>query len=68
MATNLRHRMSTAKENMITSFRIMNLVRQNICKSCTFQQLTKKVPSSYDGRNSWFAYADAIDDWSVRHH
>ena len=25
--------------------------------------LTTKVPPSYDGRGSWFAYEDAIDDW-----
>ena len=28
-----------------------------------FQQVTTKVPPSYDGRSSWFAYEDAIDDW-----
>ena len=28
-----------------------------------FQQVTTKVPPSYDGRGSWFAYEDAIDDW-----
>eukprot|EP00439_Symbiodinium_sp_Y106_P038858 s3756_g4.t1 len=26
-------------------------------------QVTTKVPPSYDGRSSWFAYEDAIDDW-----
>ena len=25
--------------------------------------MTTKVPPSYDGRSSWFAYEDAIDDW-----
>ena len=28
-----------------------------------FQQVATKVPPSYDGRSSWFAYEDAIDDW-----
>ena len=28
-----------------------------------FQQVTTKVPPSYDGRGSWFTYEDAIDDW-----
>ena len=28
-----------------------------------FQQVTTKVPPAYDGRSSWFAYEDAIDDW-----
>ena len=25
--------------------------------------MTTKVPPAYDGRSSWFAYEDAIDDW-----
>ena len=25
--------------------------------------MTTKAPPSYDGRSSWFAYEDAIDDW-----
>ena len=28
-----------------------------------FSQLTKKIPPSFDGKTSWFAYEDAIDDW-----
>ena len=28
-----------------------------------FQQVTTKVPPAYDGRSSWFAFEDAIDDW-----
>ncbi|CAE7374757.1 Cpr [Symbiodinium natans] len=28
-----------------------------------FQQVTTKVPPSYDGRSSWFAFEDAVDDW-----
>ena len=28
-----------------------------------FSRLLTKVPPSYDGRSSWFAYEDAIDDW-----
>ncbi|OLQ12287.1 hypothetical protein AK812_SmicGene3806 [Symbiodinium microadriaticum] len=30
--------------------------------SFTLVEVTTKVPS-YDGRSSWFTYADAIDDW-----
>jgi len=26
-------------------------------------QLTTKVPPAYNGRTSWFAYEEAIDDW-----
>ncbi len=25
--------------------------------------MTTKIPTSYDGRLSWFAYEEAIDDW-----
>ena len=28
-----------------------------------FQQVTTKIPPSFDGRSSWFAYEEAIDDW-----
>ena len=28
-----------------------------------FSQLTKKIPPSFDGETSWFAYEDALDDW-----
>ena len=28
-----------------------------------FSQLTTKIPPSFDGKTSWFAYEDAIDDW-----
>jgi len=27
------------------------------------QQVTTKIPPSYDGRTSWFTYEEAIDDW-----
>jgi len=27
------------------------------------QQVTTKVPPSFDGRQSWFAYEEAVDDW-----
>ena len=27
------------------------------------QQMTTKVAPAYDGRNSFFAFEDAIDDW-----
>ena len=36
---------------------------QELHRLSAFQQLTTKVPPSYDGRSSWFAYGDAIDDW-----
>ena len=26
-------------------------------------QVTTKIPPSYDGRTSWFAYEEAVDDW-----
>ena len=26
-------------------------------------QSTPKIPPAYDGRSSWFAYEEAIDDW-----
>lgn len=29
-----------------------------------FSQITTKIPPSYDGRHSWFAYEEAIDDWA----
>ena len=28
-----------------------------------FQQVTTEEPPAYNGRSSWFAYEDAIDDW-----
>ena len=36
---------------------------QEIQRLSAFQQVTTKGPPSYDGRSSWFAYEDAIDDW-----
>ena len=27
------------------------------------QQVTTKIPPTFDGRSSWFAYEEAIDDW-----
>ena len=27
-------------------------------------QSTPKIPPSFDGRSSWFAYEEAIDDWA----
>ncbi len=27
------------------------------------QIVTAKIPPAYDGRSSWFAYEEAIDDW-----
>ena len=26
-------------------------------------QSTPKIPPSFDGRSSWFAYEEAVDDW-----
>ena len=37
---------------------------QELQRLSAFQLVTTKVPPSYDGRSSWFAYEDAIDDWS----
>ena len=36
---------------------------QELPRLSAFQQVTTKVPPAYDGRSSWFAYEDAIDDW-----
>ena len=30
----------------------------------TFQQVTTKIPPGYNGTTSWFAYEEAIDDWT----
>ena len=27
--------------------------------------ITSKVPPSYDGRSSWFAYEDSVRDWAA---
>ena len=27
------------------------------------QTVTTKIPASYDGRSSWFAYEEAVDNW-----
>ena len=27
------------------------------------QTVTTKIPPSYDGRSSWFAYEEAVDNW-----
>ena len=36
---------------------------QELQRLSAFQQVTTKVPPAYDGRSSWFAYEEAIDDW-----
>ena len=36
---------------------------QELQRLSAFQQVTTKVPPAYDGRSSWFAYEDTIDDW-----
>ena len=42
----------------------VNAVRhlQELQRLRAFQQVTTKVPPAYDGRSSWFADEDAIDD------
>ena len=49
----------TAAESYATNHRHL----QELHRLSAFQQVTTKVPPSYDGRSSWFAYEDAIDDW-----
>ena len=46
-------------ESFATNHRHM----QELQRLSAFQQVTTKVPPPYDGRSSWFAYEDAIDDW-----
>ena len=46
-------------ESCVTNHRHL----QELQRLSAFQQVTTKVPPSYDGRSSWFAYEDAIDDW-----
>ena len=46
-------------ESYVTNHRHL----QELQRLSAFQQVTTKVPPSYDGRSSWFAYEDAIDDW-----
>ena len=36
---------------------------QELQRLRAFQQVTTKVPPAYDGRSSWFAYEDTVDDW-----
>ena len=36
---------------------------QELHRLSAFQQVTTKVPPSFDGRGSWFAYEHAIDDY-----
>ena len=35
----------------------------DITRMNQFSQVTTKIPPSFDGKTSWFAYEDAIDDW-----
>eukprot|EP00439_Symbiodinium_sp_Y106_P000844 s4425_g1.t1 len=59
-----KHDRELTAEKTITFFTAVNLTRRIIVISLSaFQQVTTKVPPSYDGRSSWFAYEDAIDDW-----
>ena len=46
-------------ESFVTNHRHL----QELQRLSAFQQVTTKVPPSYDGRSSWYAYEDAIDDW-----
>eukprot|EP00439_Symbiodinium_sp_Y106_P034128 s7598_g4.t1 len=46
-------------ESYATNHRHLN----ELHRLSAFQQVTTRVPPSYDGRSSWFAYEDAIDDW-----
>ena len=46
-------------ESYVTNHRHLN----ELHRLSAFQQVTTKVPPSYDGRSSWLAYEDAIDDW-----
>ena len=45
-------------ESYATNHRHLN----ELHRLSAFQQVTTKVPPSHDGRCSWFAYEDAIDD------
>ncbi|OLP92184.1 hypothetical protein AK812_SmicGene26030 [Symbiodinium microadriaticum] len=46
-------------ESFVTNHRHL----QELQRLSAFQQVTSKVPPSYDGRSGWVAYEDAIDDW-----
>ena len=35
----------------------------DITRMSQFSQVTTKIPLSFDGKTSWFAFEDAIDDW-----
>ena len=35
----------------------------DITRMSQFSQVTTKIPPLFDGKTSWFAYEDAIDDW-----
>ena len=35
----------------------------DITRMSQFSQAATKVPPSFDGKTSWFAFEDAIDDW-----
>ena len=32
-------------------------------RTLQLSQVTTKIPHSFDGKPSWFAFEDAIDDW-----
>ena len=41
----------------------LNVVAELFARMNQFSQATTKMPPSFDGKTSWFAYEDAIDDW-----
>ena len=59
MAKEKRIYLQQGNESYATNHRHL----QELHRLSAFQQETTKVPPSYDGRGSWFAYEDAIDDW-----
>eukprot|EP00439_Symbiodinium_sp_Y106_P048498 s3751_g6.t1 len=64
----LRRLLSLVKEKTITFFTAVSYATNHrhlneLHRLSAFQQVTTKVPPSYDGRGSWFAYEEEIDDW-----
>eukprot|EP00439_Symbiodinium_sp_Y106_P026337 s8992_g3.t1 len=50
-------------ESYATNHRHLNELHRLSAFQQVTTKVTTKVPPSYDGRGSWFAYEDAIDDW-----
>ena len=38
-------------------------LNQPYASQMTYQQVTTKIPPAFNGRSSWFAYEEAVDDW-----